>query len=138
MADRKPHFLIKGFNTTQAFQSKGGGGGSTIPDQDRTAHGNNLGSQYSNALNQNEERRGQVENPITGIYVEIVSANKCKLPLDSLDNRHFNLCHVKKEGDREVALIFIPESCRDNFSKISVDIYSEVENLIEIPVEVDA
>ena len=57
--------------------------------------------------------------PITediGIYVEIVGAPNCELPLDSLDTtRDFKLRSCRKAGDHEIALVFIPEARRNNF-----------------------
>lgn len=70
---------------------------------------------YQNLINAYEQKRKQQINPITddsGIYVEIVGVDGCKLPLDSLDNRDFKLCSCQMRGDREFALIFIPEDKR--------------------------
>lgn len=118
MTDRRPHLLINGFNSSEEFRSRRTGRNPVIPPQNRTAHGQFLSGQFTNVLNQYQTHRDQVENPITqdvGIYVEIVSADGCELPLDSLDTRDFNLRYCKKEGEHEVALIFIPESRRNSF-----------------------
>jgi hypothetical protein len=58
-------------------------------------------------------------DPITedvGIYVEIIGAPDCEIPLDRLDtSRDFKLRACRKMHDHEVAIVFIPESRRDVF-----------------------
>lgn len=121
MPERKRHILVDGFVTNEDFRSRRTGRNPIIPPQDRLAHGQYLSSRYSELVVQFEAQRVQIENPITedvGIYVEIVSAPGCELPLDSLDtSRDFKLRSCRKEEDREVALIFIPESRRDVFRR---------------------
>lgn len=118
MTDHRSHFLINGFNSSEAFRSKRTGRNPVIPPQNRTAHGQSLSGQFTNVLTQYQTHREQVENPITqdvGIYVEIISADGCEFPLDNLDTRDFNLRYCKKENEHEVALVFIPESRRNSF-----------------------
>lgn len=118
MTDRKSHLLISGFSNNEEFRSKRTGRNPVIPPQNRTAHGQSLSAQYTNLINEYQVKRDRVDNPITqdvGIYVEIISADGCELPLDSLDNRDFDLRYCKKVDDHEVALVFIPESRRDAF-----------------------
>ncbi len=118
MTDRRSHLLINGFNSSEEFRSRRTGRSPFIPSQDRTAHGQSLSGQFTNVLNQYQVHRDQVVNPITqdvGIYVEIISADGCELPLDSLDTRDFSLRYCKKENEHEVALVFIPESRRNAF-----------------------
>ncbi len=106
---------------TKTFDPEGPVRNPIIPPQERLAHGQYLLSHYSDLVGQFEAKRVQIENPITedvGIYVEIVSAPGCELPLDSLDtSRDFKLRSCRKEDDHEVALIFIPESRRDVFQR---------------------
>ncbi len=118
MTDHKPHFLINGFNDTDKFKPKRPGRNPVIPPQNRIAHGQRLSNQFAGVLNHYQARRAQVAVPITqdiGIYVEIISAEGCKLPLDSLDTNDFNLRYCKAEEGHEVALVFIPEARRDTF-----------------------
>lgn len=121
MPERKRHILVDGFFTSEDFRSKRTGRNPIIPPQDRLAHGQYLSSRYTDLVAQFEAQRSQIENPITedvGIYVEIVGAPGCELPLESLDtSRYFKLRSCRKENDHEVALIFIPESRRDVFQR---------------------
>lgn len=121
MPERKRHILVDGFVTNEDFRSRRIGRNPVIPPQDRPAHGQYLSSRYADLVGQFETQRAQIENPITedvGIYVEVVSAQGCELPLDSLDtSRDFKLRSCRKEDNHEVALIFIPESRRDVFQR---------------------
>jgi len=119
MPKRKRHVLVRGFSNHEEFRSRRKRFNSVIPPQDRLAHGQRLSQQYSAILEQFHARRAQMDIPITediGIYVEIVGAPNCELPLDSLDTtRDFKLRSCRKAGDHEIALVFIPEARRNNF-----------------------
>ncbi|MEE8056228.1 MAG: S8 family serine peptidase [Pseudomonadales bacterium] len=120
MADGKPHLNISAYQTSEDFQSKRTGRSPVTPQQDRTFHGQQLTAKYNQILQDHAQRKAKQANPITeelGIYVEIESIAGCELPLDSLDNRDFELRSCRKDGSREFALIFIPESKRDSFLK---------------------
>lgn len=119
--DRKLHILIdvERFAGREQFRSRRLGRNPIIPQQNRIQHGQYLSQQYTNILNQYQQQRRQVEQPITeeiGIYIEVVGAPGCELPLDSLDtSRDFKLRSCRKVDDHEVALIFVPESRRSSF-----------------------
>jgi len=119
MTERKRHIVVDGFSNAEAFSSRRRGRNPEVPLQSRSQHGQALSEQYSSVLQRYETRREQIANPITedlGIYVEITSVLGCELPLDSLDtSKDFKLCSCKQSGDREVALVFIPESRRATF-----------------------
>lgn len=119
MPEKKRHILIDGFVSNEGFRSKRTGRNPITPLKDRLAHGQYLTFRYSELVNQFETQRTQIQNPITediGIYVEILGAPGCELPLNSLDtSRDFKLRSCRKVDDHEVALIFIPESKRDAF-----------------------
>lgn len=120
MPERKRHILIDGFASNEAFRSKKTGRNPTVPLQNRFEHGPQLSLHYAELLTQYETQRLQIQNPITadiGIYIEIIGAPDCALPLDSLDSRDFKLRSCRKVDDHEIALIFIPESRRDAFQK---------------------
>jgi len=121
MPKRKRHILIDGFVLNEDFRSKRTGRNPIIPLQDRLAHGQHLSLRYAELVNQFEIHRTQIQNFITediGIYVEIMGAPGCELPLESLDtSRDFKLRSCRKVDDHEVALIYIPESKRDVFQK---------------------
>lgn len=121
MPERKRHILVDGFVTNEKFRSRRIGRNPIIHPRDRLAHGQYLLSRYSDLVGKFEAQRTQLQNSITedfGIYVEIVSAPGGELPLNSLDtNRDFKLRSCRKVDDREVALIFIPESRRNIFQR---------------------
>lgn len=119
MTERKPHILLDGFGNHEDFGSRQVGRSPVIPLQDRKSHGQFLAKQYSSLLSQYQSQRENVSEPVTldlGIYVEIISAPGCELSLDSLDtSRDFKLRTCQKIGDREVAIVFIPEARRHVF-----------------------
>ncbi len=121
MPERKPHILIDGFSGNEEFQSRRRGRDPIIPPQDRNFHGQRLFQQFTELLDQYQEQRAQVAYTVTeetGIYVEIIGAPECQLPLDSLDtSRDFKLRSCKKVGDHEVAIVFVPESRRNVFQQ---------------------
>lgn len=121
MSERKRHILIDGFVTNEEFRSRRTGRNPIIPPQDRVTQGQRLSTSYADLVMQFEVQRAQIENTITedvGIYVEVVGATGCELPLASLDtSRDFKLRSCRKDDDHEIALIFIPESRRDVFQR---------------------
>ncbi|HHE5235948.1 TPA: subtilase, partial [Proteus mirabilis] len=120
MVSKRKHLDVARFFIDEPFKSKRPGRNSGVPGRDRNQHGSYLAGLYQNLINAYEQKRKQQINPITddsGIYVEIIGVDGCKLPLDSLDNRDFKLCSCQMRGDREFALIFIPEDKRDTFLK---------------------
>ena len=123
MPERKPHILLNGFVTSEAFQSRNGGDRSPIRALDRTVHGRALPAQYDSVLRQATNRRVEAPPTITddiGIYVEILGYTGIPLPLNSLDNRDFQLRLCRDRDGIEVATVFIPESRRQAFhSKIT-------------------
>ncbi|WP_404345200.1 S8 family peptidase [Vreelandella venusta] len=79
-----------------------------------------MAQQYANVLARHEARQAEPLVPITdetGVYVEVVGFSGIELPLEKLDNRDFKLCSCRKQGDHEVATVFIPESRRDAFNQ---------------------
>lgn len=121
MASGKRHITLDGFSTVENFASKSTGRTPKAPLRDRERHGQHLTDQYEVLVNAYQEKRDQVEQPITedlGIYVNIESFPEVQLPLDSLDTRDFKLYSCKTTDDeREVALVFIPEARRLSFQR---------------------
>ncbi|NVE89248.1 S8 family peptidase [Vreelandella titanicae] len=120
MADRKPHLLVNGVGSREDFQSRNLGRSLKVALQNRHQHGTALGQQYANVLARHEARQAEPLVPITdetGVYVEVVGFSGIELPLEKLDNRDFKLCSCRKQGDHEVATVFIPESRRDAFNQ---------------------
>jgi hypothetical protein len=120
MPDQKRHLLIEGFLSNEDFKSRRTGRNPAIPLQDRIPHGQQLLARYADLMQQYDRKRQNAEPPITedvGIFVEITGFPGIKLPLDSLDTRNFRLHACRKVGDREVALVFIPETRRETFQR---------------------
>ncbi|MHA7147831.1 S8 family peptidase [Burkholderia pseudomallei] len=118
MPDRKRHIFLDGFSANEDFRSRRTGRNPIIPPQDRFPHGTGLVERYTDILRRFDDQRPEAPNPITddtGIFIEITSAPDVKLPLDSLDTRDFKLHSCKEVGNREVAVIFVPESRREIF-----------------------
>lgn len=119
MASGKKHIVLDGHSTAENFASKIIGRSPQVPLRDRLPHGQHLTAQYDALISTYQEKRAQVEHPITedlGIYVEITSFPEVQLPLDSLDTRDFKLYSCKQTDDQcEAALVFIPEARRQAF-----------------------
>ena len=121
MASGKRHITLDGFSTVENFASKSTGRSPKVPLRDREWHSQHLTAQYEALVHAYQEKRDQVEQPITedlGIYVHIASFPEVQLPLDSLDTRDFKLYSCTTTDDeREVALVFIPEARRLSFQR---------------------
>lgn len=118
MSGQKPHIFIEGFSEREDFRSRNRGRSQEIPEQDRHQHGLSLSVQYEEALSQFQYQQEHQEHPIAeeiGIYLEIVGVPGIQLPLDSLDTvQTFKLQNLKRLDNREIALVFIPESKRND------------------------
>lgn len=139
MPERKRHLLIDGFRSTQNFSSRRRGRSPAVSLRARTQHGLFLSRRFNILLNQ-RQRQLQAVEPITddsGIYVEFISFEGQKLPLDSLDTRDFRLYACRIVDNCEVALVFIPESRRLVFlNKIAQYLNPEkdsVKNDVPVP-----
>lgn len=120
MVSRKKHLDAARFFTDEKFKSKRLGRNPGIPGRNRKQHGNFLKAQFTSLLDSYALRKAQGIDVITeelGIYVEIISIEGYKLPLDSLDNKDFKLCSCKKRDNCEIALVFIPDNRRETFLK---------------------
>lgn len=133
MRDGLPHIVIPGFNKKEKFKPKGVGRNPLIPTQDRGVHGGRIFAGYNNAISEGSHRKANIQ-PLTeesGIYLEVRSFPNCQLQLDSLDTKksyHLQSWHL--DGDREVAVIFVPDSKRLDFSK-KVEAYLNPEKDFE-------
>lgn len=118
MDNKKKHLDVGRFVETESYRSRRIGRSVVVPNRDRNSHGSAISSQYQNILNTFEQRASSRLESITddsGLYVEITGYPNLQLPLDKLDNTSFRLCVCKKEDDREIATVFIPENKRDIF-----------------------
>jgi hypothetical protein len=116
MPERKPHLRVERFGHREDYASRHRGRPEQIPSLDRETHGQALVGQYAAALAAYSQRRAAVTAPVTeetGLYLELTSMSGCKLPLESLDTaRDYRLQSLHREGEAEVAVIFVPDSRR--------------------------
>lgn len=120
MVSKRKHLDVASFFIEENFKSKRTGRNPGVPGRNRNQHGSHLRGQYQNLIDAYDQKREHEVDTITddsGIYVEIISVDGCKLPLDSLDNRDFKLCSCQMQENKEFALVFIPEDRRDTFLK---------------------
>lgn len=120
MVSKRKHLDVARFFIEENFKSKRTGRNPGVPGRNRNQHGSHLRGQYQNLIEAYDQKREHEVDTITddsGIYVEIISVEGCKLPLDSLDNRDFKLCSCQMRENKEFALVFIPEDRRDTFLK---------------------
>lgn len=119
MAEIKRHLVVERHVEREDYRSKTPGRTQVVPLLNRGTHGEALRQQFTRCLTDADQRAARDEELVTperGIYVEILSVENCQLPLDSLDtSRDFKLRSCKKIGQREVALVFIPEAQRQAF-----------------------
>ncbi|WP_148252204.1 S8 family peptidase [Aidingimonas lacisalsi] len=115
MAQWKQHIKLEGVAIPESFRKKGRGPRPLIPQCDRFTHGGKLQGELSHAWSTYEERRQRVPSPLDrdrGIFLEITSQPGYPLPEEKLDNQDFDLRHLRKVGDQEVAVVFVPEKSR--------------------------
>ena len=120
MAQWKQHIKLEGVATPESFRKKGRGPRPEIPQCDRLAHGGKLQDELSHAWDTYTERRQKVPSPLDrehGIFLEITSQPGYPLPEEKLDNRDFDLRHLRKVGDQEVAVVFVREKSRRRVAK---------------------
>lgn len=119
MREGLPHIVLTGFNRKEKFKSKSIGRNPEIPFQDRASHGSQMLSSYNNAIAIGASRK-ENSKPLTtesGIYLEIISFPDCSLQLDSLDSsKGYKLKSLHLAENREIAVIFVPDSKRSEFS----------------------
>lgn len=129
MREGLPHIVLPGFNEKEKFRSKSIGRNPEIPVQNRRTHGTGILANYNEAISQGSFRKQTTQSMTaeSGIYLEVQSFPGCQLQLDSLDTaKSYSLKSLHIEGDREIAVIFIPDSKRQDFSK-KLDAYLNPE-----------
>lgn len=119
-SENRQHLRIDNFSDPQNFRSRKRGNSPNVPLRDRRRHGETLSNQYQIVLESSRVRRNQIAQAISedmGIYVEIASFEDCELPLNSLDTSDFELRSCRRFGNKDVAVIFIPDAKRNSFQK---------------------
>lgn len=126
MVEIKRHLAVEGCVEREDYRSRTRGRTQEVPSLNRGLHGQALRQQYQRCLEGATARAVPAAERITperGIYVEVTSVEDCQLPLDSLDTaRDFKLMSCRQNGQREVAVIFIPEEKRQAFLR-KIDAY---------------
>ncbi len=83
MASGKKHIVIDGHSTAENFASKSLSRSQKVPLRNRQQHGQHLAVQYDALIYTYQEKRAQVERPITedlGIYSVI--ENQISVPVE--------------------------------------------------------
>lgn len=115
MTQWKQHIKLVNIATPEPFRRESRGSRPGIPQRNRVDHGEKLQNALSNAWDTYAERRQQVPSSLDrdrGIFLEITSQPGYSLPEDKLDNRDFDLRHLRSVHDQEVAVVFVPEKSR--------------------------
>jgi len=128
-ADHRPHIVLEGTSTAEAFTSPSGGGGDfRTVSVDRARHGTRLREQLAAVEAQLELRRGRplpagVEAP-QGFYLEFESPPGFKLWVESLESSRsgIELMSVHRRDEKQFAIVYIPEGKIAHFVKL-VDQY---------------
>jgi len=111
MAERYKHlFLDDRFGKNITFRSVNYGPQKRLPQRDRKAHGEKLLKQLDKIWKEVREKKAVALVAKEGLYLEIESLPEYLLELKRLEDRRakFKLLNVRKEEDKELALIFIP------------------------------
>ena len=126
------HFVLEGFTETEAYRYPGGGGGgSTIPEQDRARHGSTLRGQIdllrSVAENARDVQREAGMEDGLGLQVEFESFPDVELAFESLPRERsgIELLNVRHEENRTLATVFVPDGKLDHFEGLIRDYLEE-------------
>lgn len=122
---RKRHFILEGTAETERFRSpQQGGGGSAVPDRNRSQHGVALLRQIEalrpqvTAARNAQEAAGLEEG--FGLQVEFESFPDIELAFESLarERSGIELLNVRHEGERTLATVFVPDGKLDTFENL--------------------
>lgn len=129
MAEREsnnhPHFIFQNTAQPEGFTSPAkGGGGPTIPDRDRNAHGGALLSklhQLTPVMAQVAEKQRQfgVEEGF-GLQIEFESFPDVELAFESLSRERsgIELRNVRQDGTKTYATVFVPDGKLEFFEQL--------------------
>lgn len=137
--ERRRHFILEGVTETEAYRSRGRGGRSPIPRQDRAQHGGALQRQIeelrSEAAAAGEAQREAGLEDGLGLQVEFESFPDIELAFESLAREHrgIELLNVRQEKDRTHATVFVPEGRLDHFERLIRDYLLEKRDRIGRP-----
>jgi len=111
MAERYKHlFLDDRFGENITFRSVPYVSQKRLPQRDRKAHGEKLLKQLDKIWKEVREKKAVALVAKEGLYLEIESLPEYSLELKRLEDRRakIKLLNVRKEEDKELALILIP------------------------------
>ncbi len=137
--ERYWHFILDGVTETEAFRSRGGGGRSLIPKQDRVQHGEFLLGQIDElrleATSASEAQREAGLEDGLGLQVEFESFPDIELAFESLarERQGIELLNVRQEENRTCATVFVPDGRLDHFEGLVRDYLSKRQDSIGRP-----
>jgi hypothetical protein len=127
-----PHFIFQSNGHRESFISpSSGGGGASVPAQDRNSHGNGLLTklrQLTPAIQQaaEQQRQAGIEEGI-GLQIEFESFPDVELAFASLarESSGIELRNVRQDGHKTFATVFVPEGKLNIFEKRIIDYLDE-------------
>jgi hypothetical protein len=128
---RRPHFIIDGFSSVQAFRPLGGGDQRSIPPQNRASHGNTLLQQLAAIRRPAELARESRESSDVDIeeslLLEFVGFPGLELAFESLarERSGIELLNVRQDGETIYATVFVPQRKLAHFEKLIGDYLGE-------------
>lgn len=123
---KKPHFILDHLADSQPFRtpSRGGGGGTAVPERDRRIHGNTLQRQIQELYPQFEQAHAEQEQAGLesgfSLRVEFESFPDIELAFESLarERSGIELLNVHREDNKTLATILVPEGKLETFEKL--------------------
>ncbi len=121
--DRLPHLPLHETASTERYTRPGTGGGSKLktPPRTRAQHAESLLQQFEAAQAQEadivQEQKAFGLDVGNGLYLTFESEPGFKLKFQSLEYERsgIELCAIKKQDEREVATVFVPEGKLEHF-----------------------
>jgi hypothetical protein len=122
---RKRHFILEGTAETERFRSpQQGGGGTSIPDRNRSQHGGALMRQLEalrpQVVNAREAQEAAGIEEGFGLQVEFESFPDIELAFESLTRERsgIELLNVRHDEQRTLATVFVPDGKLETFENL--------------------
>lgn len=131
--DKRPHLVLLQTSESKEFTAHSSGGGSKIavPEQQRDRHGASLLAQLETVKSiieqaSQSQRNLRLESGL-GLQIQFEGGFDVELAFESLGNetKHIELLSVRKDGDRTIANVYVPEGKLDHFEKYITEYLEE-------------
>jgi Subtilase family len=116
------HFILASNAQRESFRARvGGGGGRTVPAQDRSTHGASLRAQLAATSRDMDQARAnaRVDDEV-GLTIAFESFAGVELAIDSLERERsgIELRSVRRDGDTTIATVFVPDGKLAHFERL--------------------